>query len=71
MSKTGETAATGAREYSIYTIQAGTVQDIVSQAQNMQTVQPYALVGQNVFFKKSVLVSRSCKLVREPLIEIG
>ena len=51
MSKTGETAATGAREYSIYTIQAGTVQDIVSQAQNMQTVQPYALVGQNVFLK--------------------
>ena len=71
MSKTGETAATGAREYSIYTIQAGTVQDIVSQAQNMQTVQPYALVSQNVFFKKSVLVSRSCKLVRETLIEIG
>ena len=55
----------------MYTIQAGTVQDIVSQAQNMQTVQPYALVGQNVFFKKSVLVSRSCKLVRETLIEIG
>ena len=56
MSKTGETAATGAREYSIYTIQAGTVQDIVSQAQNMQTVQPYALVGQNVFLK-----IRACK----------
>ena len=55
MSKTGETAATGAREYLIYTIQAGTVQDIVSQAQNMQTVQPYALVGQNVFFKNPCL----------------
>ena len=55
----------------MYTIQAGTVQDIVSQAQNMQAVQPYALVGQNVFFKKSVLVNRSYKLVREPLIEIA
>ena len=49
MSKTGETAATGAREYLIYTIQAGTVQDIVIQAQNKQTVQPYALVDHNVF----------------------
>jgi len=49
ISKTGETAATGAREYLIYTIQAGTVQDIVIQAQNKQTVQPYALVDHNVF----------------------
>ena len=40
----------------MYTTQAGTIQDIVCQAQNMQTVQPFALVGQNVFFK-----IRACK----------